>query len=134
MTSDTEDAMSEVYYASTVLRVGAEAKAMVDGGVLILYADPIPEALEEASVVHRPSGPPTDEIRCGDRLWLGGQLIEIVAVGERATQNLRELGHVVIYVNAADTQLLPGAVHGRGTLTSPEAGARLALVAGGPGR
>lgn len=134
MTSGYGEMMSDVYYESTVLRVGAECKELVDGGVLILYADPIPEALEEVSVVHRPSGPLTGEIRCGDRLWLGGQLIELVAVGERATQNLRELGHVVVHMNAADTQVLPGAVYGRGTLTLPEAGAPLVLAAGVPSR
>lgn len=84
-------------------------------------------------MVHEPSVRLTGELRCGDRLWLGGQLIEQVAVGERATRNLRELGHVVVHVNAADTQVLPAAVYGRGSDASRD-GAPLALAAGVPSR
>ncbi|KUO06043.1 PTS glucitol/sorbitol transporter subunit IIA [Streptomyces caeruleatus] len=126
--------MSNVYYKSTVRRVGATCEELLDGGVLILCSAPVPEALQDASVVHEPSVPLTGELRCGDRLWLDGRLIELVAVGERATRNLRELGHVVVHVNAADTQVPPGAVYGRGTLTLPETGAPLALAAGVPSR
>jgi PTS system glucitol/sorbitol-specific IIA component len=118
---------SEVYYESTVLRIGEEAPGLTDGGVLILYADPIPEALESVSVVHQPSRPLTSEIRPGDTFSLGDQHVELVAVGDRATENLRTLGHVVLYLNGAAGQLLPGALHGRGTLSVPAAGARLAL-------
>ena len=126
--------MSNVYYKSTVQRVGAACEELLDGGVLILCSAPVPEALQDASVVHEPSVRLTGELRCGDRLWLDGRLIELVSVGERATQNLRELGHVVVHMNAADTQVPPGAVYGRGTLTLPETGAPLALAAGVPSR
>ncbi|PXY27243.1 PTS glucitol/sorbitol transporter subunit IIA [Prauserella muralis] len=117
-----------VYYESTVLRAGNEAGDMVEGGVVILYADPIPDALESVSVVHGPARGPEREIRPGDVFSLGEQRVELVAVGERAHENLRTLGHIVVYLNPDEgTSLLPGAVHGRGTVTVPEAGARLAL-------
>ncbi|WP_181810787.1 PTS glucitol/sorbitol transporter subunit IIA [Streptomyces ipomoeae] len=75
-------------------------------------------------MVHEPSVRLTGELRCGGRLWPAGRLIELVAVGDRATRNLRELGHVVVHMNAADTQVPPEAVYGRGTLTLPETGPR----------
>jgi len=36
---------------------------MAEGGVLILYAEPIPDALEEVSVVHAPTAPPSAPMR-----------------------------------------------------------------------
>ncbi|QUH04134.1 PTS sorbitol transporter subunit IIA [Saccharopolyspora erythraea] len=122
--------MGNDYYESTILRVGEEAADLIAGGVLILYADPIPDALESVSVVHSPSTPLVNELRAGDTLWLGDQRVELTEVGERATENLRTLGHVVIHLNPdSDTKLLPGAVHGRGEIGAVEAGARLVLQA-----
>ena len=124
--------MSNQYYESTVLRIGSEAADMVAGGVLILYADPIPEALESVSIVHSPNAPLLGELRAGDTLWLGDKRVELTEVGERATENLRTLGHVVIHLNPdASANLLPGAVHGRGEIESVEAGTRLVLQAVG---
>ncbi|QFU91773.1 PTS glucitol/sorbitol transporter subunit IIA [Amycolatopsis sp. YIM 10] len=117
-----------VYYESTILRAGEEARDMVDGGVLILYADPIPDALESVSVVHSPTGKPEREVRAGDIFRIGEAEIELVAVGERADENLRTLGHIVVYLNPDEgTTLLPGAVHGRGPASLPTAGAKLSL-------
>lgn len=116
----------DAYYESAVLRIGDEAADMIEGGVWILYADPIPEALESVSIVHQP-GELGREMRVGDRLWIGSESVELVAVGERANENLRTLGHVVLYLDADDTQLLPGAVHATGGLPAPEPGARIAL-------
>jgi PTS system glucitol/sorbitol-specific IIA component len=120
--------MSDSYYESTILRSGAEATELIEGGVLILYADPIPEALESVAVVHAPEAPPMSELRPGDTLWIGNQRVELTEVGERATENLRTLGHVVIHLNPdGSTHLLPGAVHGRGEIGVLESGTRLEL-------
>ncbi|NKQ54025.1 PTS sorbitol transporter subunit IIA [Amycolatopsis sp. K13G38] len=117
-----------VYYESTILRFGTEAQDMVDGGVVILYADPIPDALEDVSVVHAPAATPEREVRIGDIFRLGEAEIELIAVGERADENLRTLGHIVVYLNPDEsTTLLPGAVHGRGSVSLPESGAKLSL-------
>jgi glucitol/sorbitol PTS system EIIA component len=121
----------KAYYESTVLRAGDEAEIMIEGGVVILYADPIPDALESVSVVHNPGRGPDREIRVGDVFVLGEHRVEVTAVGDRADENLRTLGHIVVYVNPEDgSSLLPGAVHGRGTLAVPAPGAVLSLQGG----
>lgn len=123
--------MGSTYYESTVLRAGEEASEMAEGGVLILYAEPIPDALEEVSVVHAPAAPPAAPMRPGDLLTVDGATVELIAVGERADENLRSLGHVVIYLNpGADTPLLPGAVHASGSVGLPVAGTQLRLTSG----
>ncbi|NGO08092.1 PTS glucitol/sorbitol transporter subunit IIA [Streptomyces sp. HC44] len=121
--------MNAPYYQSTILRVGNEAADLIDGGVLILFGEPLPGDLESLSVVHKPVDTPAQEIRPGDELWLGETRLTLTAVGERAQENLTTLGHMVVYV-APDpvAGLLPGAVHAEGPLAAPEPGAELRLV------
>lgn len=109
------------YYRTTVVEVGPEAKDMFDGGVVILFGEPLPEALAEVSVVHRPSQTLQGHaIAVGDMVFVGAQELTITAVGELAAKNLDDLGHVVLYVNQPDQKLLPGAVHATGQLPAIE--------------
>ena len=107
------------YYRTTVLNVGPEVADMAAGGVLILFAEPVPEALAEVSIIHRPLQPLSGSISVGDTVSIGGQDLEVTAVGDLATKNLEQLGHVVLYVNKPDQKLLPGAVLAHGTLQTP---------------
>lgn len=117
------------YYESTVLRSGEEAADLLAGGVLILYADPIPDALESVSVVHSPAAPPAATMAPGHVLTVGDQQVRLTRVGEIADENLATLGHVVVYLDQEDdAALLPGAVHASGPLGVPAAGASLTLA------
>jgi glucitol/sorbitol PTS system EIIA component len=121
--------MNNLYYQSTILRVGDEAADLINGGVLILFGEPLPGDLESLSVVHEPVDSPGGEIRPGDELWLGQTRLTLTAVGERAQENLTTLGHVVVYVDPDPASgLLPGAVHAKGRLEVPEPGCELRLV------
>ncbi|MPY57625.1 PTS glucitol/sorbitol transporter subunit IIA [Streptomyces spongiae] len=121
--------MDDFYYESTILRVGDEAADLINGGILILFGEPLPRDLESLSVVHKPADNPALEIRAGDELWLGGARLTLTAVGERAQENLTTLGHMVVYVNPDPAAgLLPGAVHAEGPLGVPEPGCELRLV------
>lgn len=111
------------YYSATVVSVGPEAGDMLAGGVLILYAEPLPDALADVSVVHRPGHRAADlAIGVGDVVSVGGHELTITAVGDIAAKNLDELGHVVLYVDQPDQKLLPGAVHAAGGLPDPQPG------------
>ncbi len=105
------------YYRSTIVDVGPEAAEMAAAGVVILFGEPLPEALAEVSVVHRPSQTLAGRsIAVGDTVVIGGRSLEITAVGDLAAKNLADLGHVVLYVNQPDQKLLPGAVQAVGDL------------------
>jgi glucitol/sorbitol PTS system EIIA component len=111
------------YYRTTVVSVGPEAGDMLAGGVLILYAEPLPDALADVSVVHRPDHRAAElAIGVGDLVSVGGHQLTITAVGDIAAKNLDELGHVVLYVDQPDQKLLPGAVHAEGGVPDPRPG------------
>jgi PTS system glucitol/sorbitol-specific IIA component len=111
------------HYRTTVVSVGPEAADMLAGGVLILFAEPLPDALADVSVVHRPElRDPGFALGVGDIVSIAGRELAITAVGDLATKNLDELGHVVLYVNQPDQKLLPGAVHAAGELPEPRPG------------
>ena len=105
------------YYRTTVVDVGPEAGDMAAAGVVILFAEPLPEALAEMSVVHRPSQTLEGHaISAGDVISVGEAELRITAVGDLAAKNLEELGHIVLYVDQPDQKLLPGAVLATGGL------------------
>ena len=105
------------YYRSTVVEIGEEAREMAEAGVLILFGEPLPEALAEVSIVHRPTLTLQGRgIAVGDVVTIGGQELTITAVGDLATKNLDDLGHIVLYVNQPDQKLLPGAVLATGEI------------------
>ncbi len=116
------------YYASTVASIGADATEMLDGGVVIFFGDPCPKELAEVSIVHEPTVPPQRDPRAGDVLRVGGSAVTLTAVGELAGENLRTLGHIVVYTDPEpDAKLLPGAIHATGRIGLPDAGAVIAL-------
>lgn len=101
---------------------------MVEGGVCIFFADPVPPELEEVAVIHEVDTPLDGELRPGDTLVVGESTVTITAVGERAGENLRTLGHMVVYADPAEgTNLLPGAIHVRGAVALPPPGAEVGL-------
>jgi PTS system glucitol/sorbitol-specific IIA component len=111
------------YYRSTIIDVGPEAVEMAAAGVIILFGEPLPEALAEVSVVHRPSQTLEGHVvSAGDVVTIGDGELEITSVGDLATKNLDELGHIVLYVNQSGQKLLPGAVNATGTLPVIEPG------------
>lgn len=122
--------MSDQYYDSEIRSIGDGVGEMVEGGVLILFAEPCPEALAEVSLVHAPvAGLEERAPQPGDTVRVGTSELAITKVGELVSGNLWSLGHIVIYVNPeADAPLLPGAVHATGELGSPAVGDRISLV------
>lgn len=125
--------MNQECYSSVVLRLGPEVAELARGGVLILFAEPVPEALESVSVVHRPSQPLSGGLAPGDVLQIGPSRLAIRAVGDLAAENLRSLGHIVLYAERTETPLLAGAVKVTGELTPPRQGDLIQILHVGMG-
>lgn len=100
-----------IYYSTTVTAIGEEVADLLDGGVLILYADGAPAALAEVSVLHRVEGEvPAQAPPVGALVKVGGLTTRISAVGSSAWSKVRDLGHVVVNFNGAARAERPGEI------------------------
>ncbi len=125
--------MATVLWQADITSVGADALEMLEGGVLILCGEPVPEALAEVSVVHTLGGrraiAASAEIAPGDEVHLGPDVFTLDEVGDLANRNLADLGHIVVYVNSPDQPLLPGAVKATGgDIRTPRTGDTVSIV------
>lgn len=122
--------MTTELYTSTVTGIGADAPAMFEAGVIILFGEPVPPALADVSVVHSHDGQLARDIEPGDVIAIGPAEYTVEQIGEQASGNMRELGHLVLYVDAGEQKLLPGAVHVTGPAPAPQTGSRIVVRAG----
>lgn len=100
-----------IYLRTTVTEVGEEVPELLEGGVLVLYADGAPPALAEVAVQHRTDGEVVDQAPpVGARLMLGDLTTQVCAVGETAWHKVRDLGHVVLNFNGASRAERPGEI------------------------
>ena len=100
-----------IHYKTQVTDVGPEAFDLLDGGVLVLYADGAPAALAEISVQHREVSPPSPQgPSVGSKLSIGSVQCEVCAVGSTAWAKVKDLGHVVVNFNGASVAQRPGEI------------------------
>ena len=76
------------YYKTVISEVGPEVRDLLEGGVLILYADGAPPELAEVSVLHRAEQAHAEAPRAGSQLRIG----EVSAVGHRGRADGVEQG------------------------------------------
>lgn len=122
--------MTETIWRSAVVQIGRDTAELFEAGVFIFFGQPVPDALAEVSLIH--SGHTDDfvPIQVGDELWIGGTRWVLDEVGSMANDNLRQLGHIVVYLNVGDQDLLPGAVKASGDLPVPVVGDELTIRRG----
>ncbi|WP_130864764.1 PTS glucitol/sorbitol transporter subunit IIA [Acidipropionibacterium timonense] len=121
--------MTNIVWSAEVTAIGADSTDMLEGGVIILFGEPVPSELADYSIVHRSATALTRDVAEGDTFALGQQTFRIDEVGSRANDNLSELGHFVLYVNQPDQPLLPGAVKATGDHpVAPPVGSRVTIT------
>ena len=121
--------MSQALWTAQITAIGPDATDMVEAGVIILFGEPVPDALAEVSIVHNGTANPAIELCPGARFIMGEQTFTVDDVGSRAMENLDELGHIVMYINQPDQELLPGAVKASGDPAAmPRVGAQISFV------
>jgi PTS system glucitol/sorbitol-specific IIA component len=98
-----------VFYRTKITDVGPEVAELIEGGVLILYAEGAPPELAEVSVLHRvEEGPTADAPPVGAELRIGEVSARLTAVGELAWKKVADIGHVVVNFDGAATAGRPG--------------------------
>ncbi|WP_220444906.1 PTS glucitol/sorbitol transporter subunit IIA [Paraburkholderia sp. DHOC27] len=98
------------YYKTVISDVGPEVRDLLEGGVLILYADGAPPELAEVSVLHRAEQAHTEAPAAGSQLRIGEVSASVTAVGPTAWNKVNEMGHVVINFNGSQTAERPGEI------------------------
>lgn len=98
-------------FSTSVTAVSDEARELVEGGVLILFAEGAPPELAEVSVLHRVQIAPTAAPPAvGANLSIAGISTRITAIGEYAWKKIDEIGHVVLNFNGATEAPRPGEI------------------------
>ena len=85
----------EPIYLTEVKEIGPEVAEFLEAGLLILFQTGAPPELAEIAVLHDPTSLREDPPAPGDVLEIEGQQFRITAIGYKAWQNVRELGHAV---------------------------------------
>lgn len=99
------------YFRTRVTKIGAEALELVEGAILILFADGAPAELAEVSVQHLVEKAPTsDGPAVGAELKVGDVSAHLTAIGDHAWKKIADIGHVVINFNGADSTPRPGEI------------------------
>jgi len=96
-------------YRTIITDVGQGVPELLDGGVLILFADGAPPELAEMSILHVSEEGPTEEppIR-GAEIRIGLVSAKLTAIGDLAWKKVSDLGHVVINFDGSQEANRPG--------------------------
>lgn len=99
------------HYRTVLTAVGPDVADLLDGGILILFADGAPPELAEVSVLHRAAEGPTAEAPpVGATITVGGLTATMTAIGEHAWTKIGDMGHVVVNFDGATTSGRPGEI------------------------
>lgn len=97
------------YYRTRISGIGAEAADLMEGGILILFAEGAPPELAEVSVLHAvEEGPSPSAPQPGATLAIGGLAATLTAVGSLAWDKVAAMGHVVINFDGSTHAGRPG--------------------------
>ena len=91
-----------IYYRTTITAVGPEVAELLEGGILILFAEGAPPELAEVSALHRVvEGPAAEAPPAGAAITIGSVTATLTAIGEQAWAKVADIGHVVINFDGA---------------------------------
>lgn len=94
-------------YESKIVEIGEEVELFAEESMLIIFNDTVPEALKMIGVIHEKSDL-LGEVEVGDVLEISGESYEILFVGSKVNDTLKEIGHCTIVFNGEKTAELPG--------------------------
>ncbi len=97
-------------YNVEIIKIGDCAAEALDDDMLILFNDSVPADAEEFCFVHT-HDELKGEIVVGGNVSIDGLIFPITAVGDAVNQNLRNLGHITLRFDGAETADFIGSLH-----------------------
>ncbi len=99
-----------MFLKTQITAIGPDVADLIDGGVLILFADGAPPELAEVSVLHKVDHVDKAQPKSGATIRIGALEAKITAMGGYAWQKVIDIGHVVINFNNASAAERPGEI------------------------
>ncbi|MBO0460225.1 MULTISPECIES: PTS glucitol/sorbitol transporter subunit IIA [Enterococcus] len=95
---------------SKVKEIGELVEAFEEEMLLILFGPSATEELKSICVIHETMDTKKNVLSPGTAIQFGDTSYKITKVGNAANQNFDELGHVSIYFQEGENEILPGAI------------------------
>ena len=99
-----------MFLKTHITDIGPDVADLIEGGVLILFAEGAPPELAEVSVLHKVETVDAKQPAIGSKIRIGNLESSITAIGDYAWQKVLDIGHVVINFNGAAVAERPGEI------------------------
>lgn len=96
-------------YEARVTVIGPFTQEFLDHNIIVLFGASAPEELVEFSVIHDGQTLHAPLV-AGDVVQIGDEQFSILAVGDVANENFKNLGHLVLKFNGETEVEMPGDV------------------------
>ena len=108
-----------IFYRTVITEVGPDVADLLDGGILILFAEGAPPELAEVSVLHKVAEGPTQSAPpVGAEITIGSVRSKLTAIGGLAWNKIADIGHVVINFDGAAEGGRPGELSAQSVSTA----------------
>lgn len=108
--------------------IGPNTAELAGMGMIVTFGANAPAEIAEFCVTITTT-PVTQPITAGMYLQVGDQAFPVTAVGEVATENLNNLGHVTFNFDGSPEPSMPGTVHVEGVVPPVAIGTTFQLIA-----
>ena len=98
-----------IKYEAAVTNIGPMVTEFINAGILVFFGADAPPELVEFSIIHDGKDLKEDMVP-GDVVMIDDESYKILAVGDVANSNFRNLGHLIMKFNGKDKVELPGDV------------------------
>ena len=102
--------MTHTIYKTQVTAIGDLVPTFREAGMLVFFGANAPEELHDFCILHEVTHK-EDVLRPGDVVTIGETSMTILAVGDVASDNLMNLGHLNLKANGLSNAELPGDVN-----------------------
>ena len=99
-----------MFLKTQITAIGPDVADLLDGGVLILFAEGAPPELAEVSILHKVISIDETQPTIGAKIKIGNLEAKITAIGDYAWKKVIDIGHVVINFNNASKAERPGEI------------------------
>jgi PTS system glucitol/sorbitol-specific IIA component len=102
--------MTQTIYDTHVTAIGDLVPQFREQGMLVFFGANAPEELHDFCILHVVNSQ-ADALVAGDVITIGDKSLTVLAVGDVASQNLMNLGHLNLKANGLTAAELPGDVN-----------------------